>query len=55
MPKAIGVYDERKALAGKARAEKTAQQRQAAAARLSEPAYRRKAPQTNVLPMRRAN
>ena len=55
MPKAVGQYDERKAAAGKARAEKTAAQRQAAAARLSEPMYSRKPLRTNVVPIRKAN
>lgn len=54
MPKAVGRYDERKAAAGKARAEKATAQRQAAAARLSEPTYSRKESRTNVLRMPRA-
>jgi hypothetical protein len=54
-PRAVGQYDERKAIAGKARAEKASAQRQAAAARLSEPTYSRKGVRTNVLPIRRAN
>ena len=56
VPRAVGRYDERKAVAGRARAEKAAVQRRAAAARLSEPTYvRRPAAQANVLPLRRAN
>ena len=54
-PKAVGQYDERKAVAGKARAEKATAQRHAAAARLSEPTDSRKGPRTNVLPIQRAN
>ncbi len=53
MPKAVGQYDEHKALAGKARAEKVTAQRQKTAARLAAPTSSRKAT-TNVLPMRRA-
>jgi hypothetical protein len=53
-PKAIGQYDERKAIAGKVRAEEATTQRQAAAARLSEPTYSGKSPSTNVLRMRKA-
>jgi hypothetical protein len=55
MPKAVGQYDEHKAVAGKARAEKATAQRQAAAARLSEPTDSRKGPRENVLPIRRSN
>jgi hypothetical protein len=50
-PKAIGRYDERKAAEGKARAARTASQRQAVAARLSAPAKPRKIPKTNIVPM----
>jgi hypothetical protein len=55
VPKAVGEYDEGKAVAGKARAEKVTAQRHAAAARLSEPTDSRKEPRTNVLPIRRSN
>jgi hypothetical protein len=53
IPKATGRYDERKALAAKARADKAAVQRRALAARLSEVAAASKA-RPNVLPIRRA-
>jgi hypothetical protein len=57
-PKPIGRYDERKAVAGKARAEKAALQRRAVAARLSEgtptPSHKvAAASRTNVLELRR--
>jgi hypothetical protein len=54
-PKVVGQYDERKAVAGKARAEKVTAQRHAAAARLSEPTDSRKGTGTNILPIRRTN
>jgi hypothetical protein len=56
VPKATGRYDERKAIAAKARADKSIAQRRAAAAKRSEsvqPAKARSA-NTNVLPIRRA-
>lgn len=56
VPKATGRYDERKAVAAKARAEKSVVQRRAAAARRTEsiaPAKARST-STNVLPIRRA-
>jgi hypothetical protein len=53
IPRAVGQYDERKAAAGKARAENATAQRHAAA-HLSERTYSRKAPSTSVLPLRRA-
>jgi hypothetical protein len=55
IPKAMGRYDETKAAAGKARADKAAEQRQSAAARLSDPTSWRKGDKTSVLPMRRMN
>jgi hypothetical protein len=54
-PTAVGEYDERKAVARKLLAERVTAQRQAAAARLSEPTDSRKEPRTNVLPIQRAN
>ena len=54
-PTAIGQYDERKAASGKARAEQVWAQRQAAAARLSNPTSAHMPAKTNVLPLRRAN
>jgi hypothetical protein len=56
VPKATGRYDERKAVAAKARAEKTVVQRRAAAARRTESIATAKArsTSTNVLPIRRA-
>ena len=55
VPKASGGYDERKALAAKARADKSLVQRRAAAARRTESVAPAKArTNTNVLPIRRA-
>jgi hypothetical protein len=54
MPKALGQYDEHKAVAGKVRAERVTAQRHAAAARRSEPAPSRKASSENVFPLQRA-
>jgi len=54
-PKATGRYDERKAVAGKVRAEKAALQRRAVAARLTEamPAQKMPVARPNVLELRR--
>jgi hypothetical protein len=54
MPKAIGRYDERKAVAAKLRAEKAVLQRRAVAARLSESVYASRPVRANVLPLRSA-
>jgi hypothetical protein len=54
VPKAVGTYDERKAVAGRARADKATAQRQAAA-RLSEPTDLHTEPRTNVLSIRRSS
>jgi hypothetical protein len=54
-PKAVGAYDHRKALAGKARAEKAATQRQQVAVRISEAIWAQKSrPSAHVLPIRQA-
>ena len=53
VPRGAGRYDERKALASKARADKAAVQRRALAARLSESVVVSKA-RTNILQIRRA-
>ena len=52
MPAAVGQYDQRKAVAGKVRAEEAATERLAAAARRSEPTASRKS-STNILRMRK--
>jgi hypothetical protein len=54
VPKATGRYDERKALAAKARADKSVAQRRAAAARRTESVAPKVRTNTNVLPIRRA-
>lgn len=56
IPKAVGSYDEGKAVAGKVRADKAAALRQSAAARLSDPAnWRKPGDKNGVVPMRRLN
>jgi hypothetical protein len=53
VPRGVGRYDERKALAAKVRADRAAAQRRALAARLGDRADASR-PRTNVLPLQQA-